>query len=592
MDRTALRLFPGDVLGIVGESGSGKSTLALAMCGAIKAGLVARSGSVRIDELDLLRASARQLNDVRRREISYVPQNAGLALTPTRSIGALIREVLRFRIRGDVRRLNAIAQSLLNSLGLDGEAVISRHPHELSGGQQQRSALALALAAKPRILILDEPTAGVDASAQEAILHLLRNFATKEGVAIVCITHDLRVAASLCTRLAVMYAGRIVEDGRSSSLLASPKHPYTRALLAALPRMDERVLPEVIEGQAPSTNERISGCAFAERCVRATAECRNAEPAQATFLEGSLLCHHPWGRHLQKPKSAARAEQRVEIPCSPLLTISQVCVDIRSGRPIGDRAYRASKRGSKRLLDSVDLSVNRGETLGIVGESGSGKSTLLKVMAGVIAPSVGELRIDDRLCPDRALELRRRVQLVWQNAAAALNPRQTVLQAISAPLRLYFRMNGEQCRRKSIELLELVRLPSDYLDRLPLHLSGGEAQRVAIARACAAGPDLLLCDEITSALDVSVQAAVLKLIDDVRSETGCAIVFVSHDMAVIRSIADRVAVIKDGVICEIGRSEDLFERPQHPYSKTLIPVARLMPWSETTDNGRERLSAS
>jgi peptide/nickel transport system ATP-binding protein len=515
LDDIDLRVQKGSVLGIVGESGSGKSTLALTMLGHLKPGLRDVTGRVLLNGRNILSAPARELRELRRRVVAYVPQNAGLSLTPTKRIGSLIGEMLQIAGATAANEIKARAHELLNAVRLpDANEIASRYPHQLSGGQQQRCAIAMAIAGQAELLILDEPTSALDATTHNELLALLRGLVAERSLTIVCVTHDFRVVSRLCSHVAVMHQGKLVEQGTTGQILRTPRHPYTQKLLKAQPLWQG---PQDMQSQA----------------TRAPAG------------------------------TAVKA-----------LDIRELAV--RYSRPFTlSRLWRPQPPDHVRpAIQDVTYSVHAGRIIGVIGESGSGKSTLLRSIAGAGSLQRGQILLDGTLdlaqMKHRSISQRQKIQLVWQNPLAAINPRLSVFEAIDAPLRLYFNLSPAQRRERASELLGMVQLTPDYLDRFPGELSGGQAQRVAIARACAAEPHIMLCDEITSALDVSVQAAVLDLIKSIRSQTGCTFLFVSHDLAVVASIADEIIVLHNGRICEAGATDEILTNPAHPYTQSLI----------------------
>jgi len=563
-----LRLLPGEAIGIVGESGCGKSTLGLALLGYLRPGLTRVAGHVRFAGQDLFAPDA-PLEQMRGRQIAFVPQNAAAALTPGMTIGQQLDEALRLHTGAERASRRETALALLADLQLTDPAVIvGRYPHELSGGQQQRCVLGLALAGDPRVLVLDEPTTALDAATQAGVLEALRRTGERRGIAMVYISHNFGVVARNCDRVAVMYAGELVETGATPRLLRSPAHPYTRGLLASLPSIRRPGLPAAMPGTPPAPGVAGLGCRFAPRCPHAAPECaRHPELSQAG-PGASVRCHFP-----DPPAAAAAARDgRDRRPGEALLEVAGLGFTYGQGGYLGRLLGRPTAR---RTLDDLSFTLRAGETLGVVGESGSGKSTLLRLLLGLQRPEIGSARLadEDLTLPlaRRPLELRRQIQIVFQNPGGTLNPRQTIADIIESPLRLYFPALAAQARRRrAIELLDQVRLGAHHLARYPEQLSGGEKQRVAIARALAAEPRLILCDEVTSALDVSVQAAILQLLDRVQAETGAALILVSHDIAVVRAVADRVVVLHEGRICEAGAAVEVFGSPSHPYTATLL----------------------
>ena len=565
----------GESVGIVGESGSGKSTLVLAAMGYLKRGLARTAGSVRFEGRDMLSMAASGLQAIRGRRIAMIPQNSGQALTPNLRVGAQIAEVLDLHATLPAAQRPARVGELLAQVRLpDPGAIAARYPHELSGGQQQRVAIAMALAGSPELLLLDEPTTGLDVTTQAHILDLLAALADRAGTTMVYVSHDLGAIARVCARVVVMYGGEIVLDGPVADVLGAPAHPYARGLLASIPRLAGGGLPAALEGRPPALDEMRTGCAFAARCALADGRCRAERPSLESRPDGSRLrCHFPERAGDMPPALPRARDDGAAADRAVVLEIERLAISY--ARPgIADQMLGRAPRATP-TVDRVALRLRAGEAIGLVGESGSGKSTILKAIAGLVAPAGGRIGFADAAMlaatvGGRRPEQLRAIQLVFQNPDESLNPRHSVAQILAQPLTLYFGLSGEALRRRSVEALEQVRLGAHYLDRLPGQLSGGEKQRVAIARAFAAEPDLVLCDEVTSALDVSVQAAVLALLDRLRREKGTTFVFVSHDLAVVRAIADRVAVLYQGRICEIGPTRAVYARPCHPYTEALL----------------------
>ncbi len=608
-----LSVHAGQTLGLVGESGSGKSTLALAAMAYLKPGLRRTAGAVRFEGQDLFDLPEAALQRLRGGVIGLVPQNAGQALTPTARVGRQIDESLQLHtaLRADARRARVL--ELLEQVRLPQPAVLARrYPHELSGGQQQRVAIAMALAGGPRLLLLDEPTTGLDVTTQAHVLDLLRELHRSTGMTMVYVSHDLGAIARVCDRVSVMYAGELVLEGPARAVLTRPAHPYPKGLLASIPRLSMARLPAALPGRPPSPGDAGGGCAFAPRCGLADLRCAQ-ERALLRDVPGAMRarCHHA-ERTDELVEARAPALRASTVGAAPLLELQDLGVSYARAGLLDQLTGR--QPAGPLTVDGVDLTVAHGQVLALVGESGSGKSTVLKAVAGLLAPARGAMRLaaaqrsaqdaaaggGDRapggssggstdgavaahrvgvgsqagvLGPDvtrRGREALRRIQLVFQNPDDSLNPRHTVATALAQPLQLYFGLSGAALRARSIEWLERVRLGAHYLDRLPGQMSGGEKQRVAIARAFAAEPDLVLCDEVTSALDVSVQAAVLELLETLRRERGTAYLVVSHDLAVVRALADRVAVLYQGRLCEVGPAADVYNRPSHPYTEVLL----------------------
>jgi peptide/nickel transport system ATP-binding protein len=424
------------------------------------------------------------------------------------------------------------------------------------------------------VLLLDEPTTGLDVTTQAHILELLREIATKTHMALLYVSHDLGAIARVCDEVLVMYAGQAVLSGSAQTVLRSPSHPYAQGLLASIPKLNDPSLPDALEGRPPAPGQASSGCAFADRCFIAQDICRLEPPKVNTLSDGQKTrCHFPdQVKAITLKKVSAKKKFNFKNDGS---TLSMNKMSIRyKNKGLMDQLLRRPHK-EPATVDCINLSISKGETLGLVGESGSGKSTILKTIAGLLQPSGGTISLEDNSYLPTAVEYRssdqlRRIQLVFQNPDDSLNPRHTVRQILEQPLKLYFNLTKKQIYEKSVQILEQVRLGSHYLDRLPSQLSGGEKQRIAIARAFVAEPDIVLCDEVTSALDVSVQAAVLELLDDLKQTQRTTYVFVSHDLAVVKALSDRVAVLYQGRLCEIGPTDQVYNKPSHPYTEVLL----------------------
>jgi peptide/nickel transport system ATP-binding protein len=588
----SLAVRPGESLGIVGESGSGKSTVALAAMGFLKHGLRRLTGQVRFDGRDMFALSRQDREAIRGGQLGLIPQNSGQALTPTMRIGAQLCEALRLHCNLAQSQCLPRAEALLAQVRLpDPGAIMQRYPHQLSGGQQQRVAIAMALAGEPRALLLDEPTTGLDVTTQAHILALLRDLAVERNMAMVFVSHDLGVIAHSCQRVAVMYAGEVVLDGPAQEVLERPAHPYPRALLSAIPRLCDARLPRALDGRPPAPGQGGAGCAFADRCAMVQTRCRQVHPDLTRAPGGQTV------RCLRADEVVALTPHAADRPALRHGPSGDVALHLRDVAICYHRPGLAARLLGRdtpppATVDGISLEVRAGQTLGLVGESGSGKSTILKAVAGLMPPLAGEISARGAVLPPqvrwRRPDTLRKIQMIFQNPDESLNPRQTIEQILAQPLRLYFGLEGVQLRERAAELLETVRLGAHMLDRLPGQLSGGEKQRVAVARAFAAEPDIVLCDEVTSALDVSVQAAVLDLLDDLKRSKHTTYVFVSHDLAVVRALADQVAVLYQGRLCEAGPVEQVYSGPSHPYTALLLnavlePVTGHAPHLEAED---------
>jgi peptide/nickel transport system ATP-binding protein len=568
VEDVSLELRPGEVLGLVGESGSGKTTTALALLGFARRGARIGSGSVEVDGEALTGRAERIVRALRGRLVSYVAQDPGVALNPSLRVEALIGDMVR--AHGEGAGGEEVVAAALGSVHLPpGGAFARRFPHQLSGGQQQRVAIATALVCEPRVVVLDEPTTGLDVVTQAHILEEVDRLRRERGVAVVYVSHDLAVVASIADRIAVMYAGRIVEEGPTADLLARPRHPYTRGLLSSVPDLRQPRLIESIPGVAVGVGEHPDGCAFAPRCLQRTGERAFVEAPPLEDVGGGHRV-----RCFEWRETPALAVQELVAPPFIERDVSLLTVEDL-------RAEHGGRFDPVVAAREVSFAVAAGECLAIVGESGSGKTTIARCIAGLHPPTEGRVLLDGVALAPRAArrprEARRRIQIVFQNPNDSLNPRHRVGEAIARPARMLRDLHAREAKAEVARLLERVRLPARLADRYPGELSGGERQRVAIARALAARPDLIVCDEITSALDVSVQAAVLELLAELRAELALALLFISHDLGVVASVADRVLVLEDGVVCDDGPVSSLLRDPEHEYTRRLVAAAPRLP---------------
>jgi peptide/nickel transport system ATP-binding protein len=560
VDEVSFEIAAGEILGLVGESGSGKTTVALALLGHCRRGARIAGGTVRIGGTDLIGADATALRAARGRLVAYIPQDPATALNPALRVGEQLEEVLQAHASelSVKERVARIEETLREVLLPTDAALLQRYPHQFSGGQQQRVALAMAFAARPRLIVLDEPTTGLDVSTQAHVLETVRALCREHGVAALYVSHDLAVVAELAHRVAVMYAGRVVETGPADLLFRTPAHPYTQRLILAVPDPAGKRRMVGIGGSAPGPTRRPVGCFFTPRCELATEPCRERFPAETELASShSVRCFHAGVAVARPAEPPGTASTQSEAWAAPLLSLAAV-----------EASY-----GSVSVLRGIDLDVSAHECVALVGESGSGKTTLARCIAGLHSAYRGELRFRGealRPAAERGKARRQAIQYVFQNPYASLNPRRTIGEIVARPLRLFFDLSPNEIRNRVAAQLERVSLSPTMANCYPDQLSGGERQRVAVARALAAEPELLICDEITSALDVSVQAAVVELLIALRKSTGLGMLFVTHNLPLIRTIADRVAVMSKGRIVELGATRTVFEAPQADYTRELL----------------------
>jgi peptide/nickel transport system ATP-binding protein len=558
-----LELVAGRILGLVGESGCGKSTTGLSLMGSPAGAAVRLSGSVEIDGTDLYGLPASMARRLWGRRLAYVSQGAGTALNPLRSIGFQLEEPLRRHLGLPRAEARTRAMELLERVGIpDPKRAMQRYPHQFSGGQQQRLGLAITTACRPEILILDEPTSALDVTTQREVNALIVQLVQEGGAAALYISHDLAMLATLCDELIVMYAGEIVERGAAADVIAAPRHPYTAALVDAVPSVGDEELPVGIPGLPPS-EVVVDRCAYSDRCRFAVDRCLEGQPPLEQ-IEHDRLVRCIRARELGPISSERlrRARSHATVESAPLLELTEL--ECRYGETVA--------------VEEVSMTLATGEKVGIVGESGSGKSTLLRAIAGLHAQSSGTMTFEGTSLPAsihrRPRALRQAIQLVFQSADTSLNPRHSVETILTRPLVLFRSDVAANQRRNAVaDLLAQVRLDTRVLGRRPHELSGGQRQRVALARAFAARPKLLLCDEVVSALDVSVAASVMELLLQLVEDTETTMVFVTHNLALVSSITDRIAVMKDGLIVEEGPTAGVIGEPKHVYTRELLAAA-------------------
>jgi peptide/nickel transport system ATP-binding protein len=578
-----LRIEPGETVGLVGESGSGKTTLALAALRYLPENGAVRGGSIHLAGRDLLALKPAEMQQVWREQVKLVPQNPLVSLNPAMRIGQQLAEALPTAANG--RKVEPAVLDALAAVQIaDPPAVARSYPHQLSGGMQQRVMIAMALLGEPLLLVLDEPTTNLDVTTEAVILDLVRDLIRQRGTAVLYVSHNLGVVAGLCDRVAVLYAGELVEDAPVAQLYRRPLHPYTVGLLDSVPRLgvnrrEAALLP--IPGNVPKLDQRPVGCVFAPRCPVAVDLCQQRPQPSLAGPDHAVRCHR-WAEIQSGALDVARALAEVDgVPVAaadgkhagPVLAVRELTKRFGQARSLADLLAGRPAR-QVRAVDGVSVQIGRSRTLGLVGESGSGKTTLARCIVGLTERSSGDVTLLDLpLAP--ALNQRdpatlRRLQMVFQNPDEALNPYRTVGQTLARTLSRLAGLPKAEAQQRAGELLALVKLDPSYLDRLPGQLSGGEKQRVAIARAFASQPDLLLFDESVSALDVSVQAAILNLLSELQDKGQTAYLFISHDLSVVSYLADDMAVMYLGQVMEAGPTERVFQPPHHPYSEALL----------------------
>jgi peptide/nickel transport system ATP-binding protein len=577
-----LSLRRNETYGVVGESGCGKSTLAFAIMGYLERNALVTGGQILFNGEDLLRKSRSEMRSIWGKRISMIYQDPTAALNPSIKIGLQIAEILQ--VHEGVTLNGAWRQSveMLSRLQIaDPEMIADRYPHQLSGGMRQRVCIAMAFITKPDLLILDEPTTNLDVTTEANILDMLNALKSDFRATILYITHDLGVVYKVSDRVGVMYAGAFVEQGRIADIIGAPKHPYTRGLLSCIPEVlldksKRRLKP--IAGTVAELNNIPKGCAFCPRCTYRRERCVEEDPPGRLYQDRVVRCHFA-SEVDEKELGLASCEAEPErIECEDLsregvrpllLSLSGV------SKHFGEKSsmFSGGHAGKVRAVDGVSLAIPTQSTLGLVGESGCGKSTLLRVIAGLESATGGTVTFDEQDISvpigKRTQEMTKRIQVVFQDPRSTLNPRRTVGQAIMRPIRLTG-ASLKEAEQRAKDLLEAVNLGCEYMDRYPEQVSGGQKQRIAIARAFASNPDLILCDEPTSSLDVSIQASIINLLLDLQRQKGTTYLFISHALGVVSYLCDAMAVMYLGSIVEYGPKSKVLAPPYHPYTEALL----------------------
>ena len=578
-----LEIFRGEAVGLVGESGSGKTTLALAVMGYLGLNGRVRKGQVLLEGADVVQMSTAELRAVRGRQVAMIYQEPMSSLNPLMTIGHQLDEVPLIHATKSRSEARELARQMLAEVDLpDPDWMLERYPHQLSGGQQQRVVIAMALITNPALLVMDEPTTALDVTVEAGVLDLVHKLRERHNIGILFISHNLRTIAQVCDRIAVMYAGDIVENGTVEDVFRNPSHPYTVGLFDCLPTFDgnkytSRLRP--IPGKIPSPTERAVPCMFMDRCGYAKPGLCDAGTIPLASIEQDqrhlVRCARIGDLHSEYKTEVASTEF-ANIPDTPARD-RQVVLNLKNveKRFFQVRGFFRQRVQSVTALHKIDLEIKANETLAIVGESGSGKSTLVRAICGLTVPDDGRINLDTQdigsLALDkRPMDIRRRLQMVFQNPDSTLNPSHTIGFALERIIRRLEGLDRQAARERVKELLKIVRLSEEYIHRYPDELSGGQKQRIGIARALVGDAEIILADEPVSALDVSVQAAIINLLGDLQQQFATALIFISHDLSVVRHIADKVAVMYLGNIVEFGTADEIFNPPFHPYTEALL----------------------
>ena len=574
----SMKIAPGEIYGLVGESGSGKTTLARAVIGYLPLNGYISSGEVSLSGIDLFSLPKKEMRKIWGSKVTMVHQDPNASINPSMLIGDQIAETARMHLNLSKKDAKDRAIEMLKKVRMpDPESVANRYAHQLSGGMLQRVLIATAMSTNPEFMIMDEPTTALDVTTEAVILDLINELMEEYNTAVLFITHNLGVIARISDRIGVLYAGEIMEEGGIKEVFNNKLHPYTRGLLGCVPKINaskKDISLSAIPGFIPRPDELPEGCIFGPRCEFAEDACRAERPPLVSVSGSHLSACRRW--EILKGMADVEDTIREDVGEEELGEVVLEARNIKKYFPFsgGFGSLLKGKKDMVKAVDDITVRMRSSFTMGIVGESGCGKTTLARCIAGLEEATSGEIELEGKHLAysvnQRPREILRRIQMVFQNPDASLNPQHPAGDSVARPLILLRNMNKKQVRDRVAELFDAVSLPSDYIDRLPHELSGGEKQRVAIARAFAADPSLMICDEPISSLDVSVQASLMNLLSELQDSKGTSYLFISHDLSAVRHISDWIAVVYLGRLWEIGPAEGVFIPPYHPYTEALL----------------------
>ncbi|WP_022942359.1 ABC transporter ATP-binding protein [Psychromonas hadalis] len=557
----------GETYGLVGESGSGKSTIAYSIMSYLASNGEQTNGCIFFDGINLADLNQTQLQKIRGLKIAVVPQDPLTSLNPSHKIGAQISEILKIHSQLTNNEINKKVIKILEEVHIPTpELTVDKYPHQLSGGQQQRILIAMAFCTNPKLLVMDEPTTGLDVTTQDRILKLINTMKKEHNTAVLYITHDMGVVKNICDKVGILYAGELVSETSVKDAFNNPPHPYTKNLLACIPSTfdtsESKQKLQVIKGNLPDLKQLKERCIFVERCQYAQHRCFNEIPEMAELSIGrKSKCFLTTLPEQPTKELDLKIDELKKQPQKDLLVVNSLS------------KFFPVAGGKSRALDDISFTCKKGEILGIVGESGCGKTTLARCIIGLNELSAGSILFNNNNISNakkRSKDLKKNIQMVFQNPEATLNPQRTIGQIIGRSLTLHEKIPKQDVHKKVIDLLTMVSLDARYIHRYPSEISGGEKQRVGIARAFASNPELIILDEPISSLDVSVQAGILNLLHELQEKYGTTYIFIGHNLAVMRHLCDRIMVIYLGKICEIGTPKEIFSPPYHPYVEGLL----------------------